>query len=263
MRLDEAIARLGLPTKAQVNRRVTKKLLVQNSPRTFRKAIEQGIEQVQWVAVLKPGTCALATGTAQLSGGDAVQIAELSVLTLTTREGARGSALIEAIHRAVPYHVLLWIEEVDGLSVSTAWKRPSLAQAGQVVLSGAPMCSPRFGSENLPTHVEHFIEALALSHRPAQDLASLYQHWNSAILGAQVAEVTGSFNVPTSPIDAEERKDLLDQHNHLSEKIARLAKELRRATQVRDRVALSTRLKRAEQSLADLQSRLTHPTHRS
>ncbi len=263
MNLDEAIDRLALPATARVNRRVAKKLLVENSPRTFRKAIEQGIEQVQWVAVLKPATCALATGSARLSSGDAVQVDELSVLTLTARDGARVPALVEAVHRAVPYHVLLWVYEPAGMSVSTAWKRPSLAQAGQVVLAGAPVRSPRLPLDELPPHQARFVETLAVTAAPVRDLVALYQRWSAAILGVQVAEVTGSFALPASPADVEERRALLDEHHKLTDQVVGLARELRRATQVRDRVDLSTRLKRAEQDLADLRGRLAPSPERT
>lgn len=256
MTLEEAIDRLALPATARVNRRIAKKLLVEKSPRTFRKAIEQGIEQVQWVAVLKPATCALAAGAAHLSGGAAVQVDELSVLTLTTRDGARVPALVEAVHRAVLYHVLLWVHEAAGLSVSTAWKRPSLAHAEQVVLAGEPQRSPRLPPGELLPHQAGFVEALAVTSAPVRDLAALYQRWSAAVLGAQVAEITGDFALPASPADVEERRTLLDEHQRLTEQVAGLARELRRATQVRDRVDLSTRLKRAEQDLAHLRGRL-------
>jgi len=254
--LDAVLDGLGLPTGARVDRRVPKRMLAEKSPRRLRTSIERGIEQLRWVAVLKPGNCSIAAGTFQPSDGDPVPVAEISVLTLGLRDGARVLETSETIHRTVPYHVLLLAEQGGMLQVSVAWKRRSLAQAEHFVLIDRPLVSPAFETENPVRVKQAFLAHLALSRRPAGDLAHLYQGWADAILAAQAALISGHFR-PTADADAARRRqEALAEHQRLSAEIATLASRIKRATQVRDRVELSTQLKQAELDLGHIRSLL-------
>lgn len=52
---EDIIAALQLPEQARVNQRVSKKLLIDNLAPTAadRQQINEGIEEVQWIAALK------------------------------------------------------------------------------------------------------------------------------------------------------------------------------------------------------------------
>jgi hypothetical protein len=139
MPFSAAIAALELPAAARVGKRVPKKLLLDNGAPTAadKRAIGDGIDELFWVAALKPATL----GVPEFRDA-AREYLELAVLTLTLRPGARGARLAELVHRAIPYPVLLLRREEAGLVLSLAHLRQSQGAAGQTVLDGVVIESP-------------------------------------------------------------------------------------------------------------------------
>lgn len=63
---------------------------------------------------------------------------EIAALHVTLREQAKEVRLIELLHRAVPYPVLLLVESKHTVSVSLGHKRQAFKEAGKVALDGEP-----------------------------------------------------------------------------------------------------------------------------
>ena len=87
---DEAIAALDLPAAARLDRRVPKTLLLEHGAPTAadKRHISEGIEQILWVAALKPTTIGVAAHR-----DDAREYLEIAVLRIVLRAAAKiGSA---------------------------------------------------------------------------------------------------------------------------------------------------------------------------
>ena len=67
---------------------------------------------------------------------DVREYLEIAVLRLTLRAGAKAARLVELVHRAVPYPVLLSTEQGERAGLSLAHKRWSQGEAGKTVLEG-------------------------------------------------------------------------------------------------------------------------------
>ncbi len=94
------LAALALPADSAVNRRVPKKMLVENGAPTAadKRRINEGIEELFWVATLKPTTI----GAPEYR--DAVrEYLEIAVLRLSLRARAKAARLVGLLYRAVPY----------------------------------------------------------------------------------------------------------------------------------------------------------------
>ena len=106
----DLIAALALPGSALVNRRVPKSMLVENGAPTpaDKRRIRDGIEEIRWLAVLKPTTI----GVAEYRD-DAREYLEIAVLQVTLRPGARADRIIELMHRAVPTRCFYRLEGGD------------------------------------------------------------------------------------------------------------------------------------------------------
>src|ERR1700723_2102360 len=114
---------LAVPNEALVDQRVPKKLLLEQGTPTAadRRQIQDGIEEMIWVAALKP----INIGVPAFQ--DAVrEYLEIAVVTVVLRSTARPSRLIELIHRAIPYPVVLVTEDREAIRLSLAHKRWSL-----------------------------------------------------------------------------------------------------------------------------------------
>ena len=108
MTLSRVVDALRLPPEARVERRVPKTLLLEHGAPTAadKRQIQDGIEEITWVAALKPATIGV-----PIYRDATREYLEVAALTMRLRGRARGSRLIELVHRAIPYPVLLITED--------------------------------------------------------------------------------------------------------------------------------------------------------
>ena len=125
------IEALGLPANTRVDQRVPKRLLLEHGAPTAadKRLIQEGVDEVSWVAVLKPANIGVSAFK-----DEAREYLEIAVLTATLKNGSRAARLIELIHRAIPYPVVLWGRQGDTVSLSLGHKRWSQGQGGEVVV---------------------------------------------------------------------------------------------------------------------------------
>jgi hypothetical protein len=246
------IAALDLPPGARVDRRVPKTLLVEHGAPTAadKRRINEGIEEVQWVATLKPNTIGVPAFRDDLR-----EYLEIAVLCLVLRAKATTERLAELIHRAVPYPVFLLVAEGTRLTLSLAHKRWSQREAGATVLDGEAVAATLTDVEPGALYAS-FHEALSLTRQPRANLCVLYQGWFDTLLALLAARVTGHFAVATSPDQAATRREALHECARLDTEIGRLRSVAAKEKQVPKQVALNLELKRAEAARAAALARL-------
>lgn len=245
------VAALDLPPAARVDFRVPKKLLTENGAPTAadKRHLNEGLEECRWVATLKPATIAVPAHRDEVR-----QYLEINVLCLTMRPGAKAGRLVELVHRALPYPLVL-VAEQAGVSLSLAHKRWSQNERGRTVLDGEiSQVAWAEGSEGF--HDGAFLEALALGRQPRVTLYGLYQGWMDTLLALEAARLTGAFVVPATPEDAVARRQALREGARLEAEIRRLRAAASKATQISRQVELNLELKAMEADLAAARARL-------
>jgi hypothetical protein len=247
----EVIAALDIPPGARVDRRVPKKLLVENGAPTAadRRHISEGIEELAWLAALKPTSIGVPEYRDEVC-----EYLEINVLRLTLRPGARAGRLIELAHRAVPYPVLLVGETAEGPSVSAAHKRWSQGEAAKTVLDDEVTLVE--WNEAQDSHWRAFLEALPLGRQPRTTLRALYQGWMDALLALQAAEVTGAFGLAETPERAALRREALQEYRRLETEMARLRAAADRERQLPRQVDLNLELQRLRAAQAEARGKL-------
>jgi hypothetical protein len=246
MKASPLLDALDLPASAMVDKRVPKTMLHEHGAPTAadKRQINEGIEQLIWVAALKPTTIGVAEYRDELR-----EVLEIAVLQLTLRVAAKVGRLIEMVHRAVPYPVLLLTEQGLTVGLSAAHKRWSQAEAGKTVLDG-DVVTVEWDSEQEAERWPAFRNALALGQQPRISLQALYQGWIDTLLALQAARVTGSFAVPTNAEQAGLRHKALQECTRLDREIARLRATAAKEKQMARRVDLNLELKRLEAAQA-------------
>ena len=128
MTFDRVIASLAIPDDARVDRRVPKKLLVEQGAPTAadKRQIQDGIEEISWVAALKPTNIAVPAFR-----DDIREYLEIAVVTAAFRASAKPTRLLELIHRAIPYPLVLLAAHGGAVNFSLAHKRWSRARRGR------------------------------------------------------------------------------------------------------------------------------------
>jgi hypothetical protein len=241
MRAAEVIAALALPENARVDQRVPKKLFLERGAPTAadKRALQDGIEEVQWIAALKPANIGVPTFR-----DEAREYSEIVVLAAILRPQANTARLTELIHRAIPYPLLLVTDQASSTTISLAHKRASLAEAGVVVVDGAVVSAP-LGSQPAGPETA-FLASLRLADQPKRDLKALYQGWIERLYALAAARLTGQFELATSDADAGERRTALGEHARLTRDIAGLRARAANESQISRRVELNLAIQRLE-----------------
>lgn len=248
---------LALPANAKVEQRIPKKLLIeQGAPTaTDKRQIQDGIEELQWVAALKP------TNIAVPAYRDTErEYLEVAVLTAVFRQNAKVARLTELIHRAVPYPVLLVSSfrdgDTDSIAVSAAHKRFAQNEAGKYVVDEILTTAPMALDEVLPAATQAFLGSLVLSSLPTRDLFQLYQGWMNGIVGFAAASITGHFSLPESPEQTHRMRESVAQHSQIFNELSALRTQALKEKQMNRLVELNTKIKRLELQLTANQSAL-------
>lgn len=237
---------LGLPPEARVNARVPKKLLVEQGAPTSadKRAIQDGIDELQWLAACKPTTIGVPSFT-----DDTREYLEIAVVACAFRPGAKAARLIELIHRAIPYPVLLVTADEQGVALSAAHKRHAERAAGKVVTEG--MISANKIGEGASAAIEQaFLASLALASQPRRDLLALYEGWLARIEALNAARLIGAFAASDEPEAIKRRREALEAHSRLTREITGLRAKATREKQLNRRVDLNLEIQRLEAEIA-------------
>lgn len=250
MTASQVIEALGLPAGARVDQRVPKKLLIENGAPTAadKKLINDGVELLTWIAALKPTTI----GVPEFRD-DVREYLEIAVLILQARSSGRLARLIELVHRAIPYPLILLTEHPQGGSLSFAHKRWAQNEEGKTVLDG-DLTTAKFDVDDALG--KPFLSSVNLLNQRKTDLFTLYQGWLDSTTALQAASITGSFEVPASPAKAAERAEALRVTSQLESRIAALRSTAAKEKQMPKQVQLNLEIKKLKAELATARQQL-------
>ncbi len=265
---------LRLPEGCRVDQRVPKKLLLENGAPTAadKRLITEAIEEIQWVAALKPNTIGVPDYRDTLR-----EYLEIAVLAVTVRgvvKPASHSRLAELVHRAVPYPVLLLLIKGQSLTLSLAHKRWAQNEAAKVVLDGslisvtvsvtvaASLSEVNAADSSHPdpaaaAQAENaFIQSLSVTRQPQATLHALYQGWVDCMQALHAARRTGIYQTAATPEQTAARRQALIDCQRLEGEISRLRAEAAKEKQLARQVELNLTLKRIQSELAAAQQQL-------
>ncbi len=246
MSIERLINALALPPDARLDQRVPKKLLLEQGAPTAadKRYLQDGIEEMIWVAVLKPNIIGV-----PIFRDDDREYLEIAVLSVVLRAAAKPPRLTELIHRAVPYPVVLVAAHGETVSLSLAHKRWSQGEKGKVVIEDVRRTAPF--QPDAPTAEEAaFLASLALANQPSRDLYTVYQGWLDRVAALEAAQITGTFAPPESTDRGSAVRKGLDAHAQLQRDLAVLRAKAKKEKQINRRVELNLEIKRLEARLA-------------
>lgn len=246
MNAQRLINALALPKSTRVEQRVSKTLLFDQAAATAadRRTIKEGIEALWWLASLKPTNIGVPA-----FADDQREYLEITVLHLTTRDaaakGARLARLIELLHRAIPYPVLLLVESEVTL-LSLAHKRWAQNEKDKMVLEeGYPHTTAIFDATTNNTP-DAFWSDLSLDNQPQTNLFTLYQGWLACLLALDAWRETGQYRSPRNIDHLPGQRQCLHQALELAEETKRLRKQAAKERQMARQVELNLLIKQLE-----------------
>jgi hypothetical protein len=240
--LSAIISALDLPSRARVDTRIPKKMLVEQGAPTAadKRAIQDGIDEIQWIAALKPNTITIPAFKDEIH-----DYSEIAVIAAAFRPEARAARLAELIHRAIPYPVLLITTGTGGLSVSVAPKRAAQNEDDKVVVERIVIAGDI--EPNAPSAAERaFLDSLALERQGVRDMSAIYDSWLARIEALIAARLSGSYEVKDEGGLIDRRRKALEEHARLAREAALLRAQAARAKQISRRVDLNRKIKAIE-----------------
>ncbi len=257
---EQLIAALRLPAEATVSQRVPKKMLAENltsrgmATSADRKLLQEQIDEVTWVAALKPSNAGIPVYQDEVRS-----YLELAVLSVRLRQGSQLDSqaakvspsvarLAELVHRAIPYPVLLVLDDGTRVYLSLVHIRWAQKEADKAVLDGdliqgVFVCKGSTAASVMDAGtVNAFINAMDLSKQPRTDLLTLYQGWMDTLSAWQAAAVTGRFEC-VSPQQATARRAALRRCHELDAQISSLRAAASKEKQMARQVATNLEIK--------------------
>lgn len=234
MNAEDLIAGMALPPHARVDQRVPKKHLLDHAAvnGSDKKAITEGIEEVLWVAALKPHTVGV-----PVYEDDERKYLEIAVLTLALRAGAKAARLRELVHRAIPYPLVLLTTAADDLVVSMCEIRHAQNEAGKTVLDG-PV---QFAAVPDGAVGKSFQESISVSGLPNGNLRLLYLGWVERLTALEAGLLLGRWPSQSEPSS---RRESVQSIRRLDAEMVELRRLAEAETQLARRVELNLELKR-------------------
>lgn len=287
MSIAAVYAALSLPAEVEVDERVPKKLLLEQVvlPATDRRLVQDGLEELRFLATLKPSLCGVAAYRASTTPASANDIDVLEVVVVSARlrpaTPATTTRLLELLHRAIPYPMLLLAETMgpvddnySGVIVSLAHKRPAQNAADRLTLLEVLHSEPLHlvppshaaeseamyqaaGSRPKPVGPAAYLAALTLPAVGASHLSALYQSWLDRTVALAAANITGHYCPPATSVQAAALREALAAHGRLKQEQVTLRSQATREKQLARRAALNLRLRQLEAELVALHPILT------
>ena len=250
MSFDAILDALAIPADSRVSQRIPKKLLSDQGGRTAtdRRQIQEGIDEILWVAALKQVNVGFPVYRDQIR-----EYLEVAILTVQFRESARQTRLTGLIHRAIPYPVFLVAHAAEEITVSLAHKRWSQGESGKTVIERVVSVGlPEAGS----TVREQFLQSLPLTRQPTRDLFCLYQGWIEKAEALMAAQITGNFTPASSEDLAAVRRSALEEHWRIEREIVALRGQAEKERQVNRLAQINLEIRRLKDSLSEQVKRL-------
>ena len=270
---ERLIAALRLPAEATIGQRVPKKMLTESltsrgtATSADRKLLQEQIDEVTWVAALKPTNAGIPVYQDEVRS-----YVELAVLNVRLRAASQldpnpakvsssVARLAELAHRAIPYPVLLILDDGARLCLSLVHIRWAQKEADKAVLDG-DLIQGVFVRNGTATAsvmdagtVNAFINAMDLSKQPRTDLLALYQGWMDTLSAWQAAAVTGRFEC-VSPQKATERRAALHRCHELDAQISSLRAAASKEKQMARQVEANLKIKRLQEEREAMKGQL-------
>lgn len=243
--INAVVDALGLPANTRVDIRVPKRMLIeQGAPTsTDKRVIQDGVDDLVWFAACKPGTIGV-----QSFSDDVREYIEIAVIGCAFRARAKSNRLIELIHRAIPYPVILITADDRGIVVSMAHKRRAQNEAAKVVVDRN--AATRLTDPTKPTPNEQaFLDSLDLSKQSQRDLYALYDGWLARVESMNAANLIGSFSVAMDENQIARRRAAIEDYERLDKENTLLRSQAAKAKQISQRVDLNQKIKAIEHAM--------------
>ncbi|MGC9261205.1 MAG: DUF4391 domain-containing protein [Phycisphaerae bacterium] len=237
---------LAIPESCFLGKRIFKNLFLKNAQlgTADKNAFDQDVDLFLWQYALKPTNIPVA-----IYRDDQREYLEVAVLQANLHQITRHQRIAEAIHRAIPYPVLLLLACESRVAISMAHKRFSQSDRNKIIAE--ELFSTDWLIPDFATGVDKdFLADMAIGNLPQNNFYALYNGWLERIISLQCARFSGQYRSGTPETDWQIRRDQLAKCQQIEHNITELRRQIKSETQFNRQVELNVRIKAAEKELA-------------
>ena len=237
----------NLPENCCVDQRIGKALFAENGPLTpgDRKTFRSDIEEIFCSYILDDNH-----GVMLNSYTDAEHdFSCLALIDVVLRKPGKAARVAELCHRAMPYPLIVILQDGDKLWFSMAEKRFSRDGKEQVVLeqqSDTGWIEDRF--------LQEFSTVADFSKFKKNSYLELYRHYAELLDVLKTAEITGTFQ--QSSISPEERRKLLADLHELQIQLDALKTKAKKEAELSRLVEINMQAKKLNHEMHEIHEKL-------
>ena len=197
--------RLAIPDACHLGKRVFKNLFHEHAVLglTDKKAFAEDIDTITWQYTLKPSTIPIQPYT-----DGQREYLEVAILQVDLKTLRRTGRIVEIIHRAIPYPLVVVLVSEAGFAISVAHKRFSQAEKGAIVAE--EFFTTDWIDLAVPTPVQAgFLDSIAVPGLPHTHFFAFYSALVDRVIALECARLTGEFRVESAAERRDSRRERL------------------------------------------------------
>lgn len=201
-----------------------------------KRAFREHLDVVNWLCALKQDNTNLKSYVDKQREYD-----EISILLVALKKPGTVERILNLIHRAIPYPLMLVCHFEDNVMFSIAPKRFSLSEKGKLVVDEV-LNSGWINLESISSDEIKFIKSLAIDARIYLNFLDLYKSWEASFVALACSSHTGKLVIGHD--DTQKRKEVLSRCLAIQDKIAVLRSAIKNETQMNKKVDLNIKINR-------------------
>lgn len=243
---------LNIPERLLVNKRITKAFFSKNFElkASEKKVLNRVITNMEWLASIKPSTA-----NVPAIKNNTWVYEEIQVMTCSTQHLENNlQSCIELFQKYIPYQILLIVEDQNEFALNICDKRVNQNDKTKRTIDSY-LTTTRISKLYKNKVTSAFFSALDYNQIDKSNLETLYKSYNRAIVQYQTANLTGSYTIRTQQRTDEDMQMLL-KIEEIEKEIKRLSSQLKKATQLNDKVSLNVKIQNKRKGIESIKDKL-------
>ena len=245
---------LNIPERNVLDKKLTKAFFLKNFSLSAseKKTLNTSIQQMSWLASIKPVTANIPAVI-----NDEYKYEEIQVMVCTVTDNTldtHAEKCIQLFQKYIPYQMLVIVEDSNEYQVNVCDKRINKIDTSKRTIERY------FNTKTLPKLYKNdltdsFFKALDFGNLDKTNLELLYKGYIQAVVQFQAASITGSYRKRTNArtIEDMERLEAIEQ---LQLDILSLTNQIKRVSQLNEKVQLNIQIKNKRDKIEALKQML-------
>jgi hypothetical protein len=244
----------NIPERSILDKKLTKAFFLKNFDLSVleKKLLNNSIQSMDWLASIKPTIANIATVVNSNYAYEEIQIFVCTVADNQLNELADKCIIL--MQKYIPYQMIVIVEDETHFVINASDKRINLNDISKRTIesySTTTALSKLYKNEITTS----FFETLDFSKLDKTNMETTYKSYIQAIVQFQTASITGSFN-KRSHSRTKEDMLLLASIETIEKEIVRLSNQIKKETQVNNRVSLNIEIQNQRKEIENIKNKL-------